>query len=256
MKMRAVYQEKQQRWQAFRDAERQRRLDKAKQEEMNRLNGIIAESRARREYTLSKFQHTLTVRNYHQAAITIQRAFRRQRLIRCAKAKLSDMQEARRTRTIERAARVVQRSWRRYQQDKLYRALHFRSIMTGPVVALGTRTISPPGLHSYQRGTSITGKNQNLQNKRFCQLQGGCQNIIGGPRGQLMPPPAPLLSTLLFYLGFHCIIVGYCKAGSRGGSGGSNPRFMFQIILQCMGDVCRAFVKAHPRRHLYVCGQL
>ena len=36
------------------------------------------------------------------------------------------------------------------------------------------------------------------------------------------------------------------RAGS--GSGGSNPPFTFQIISQCIDDVCCAFVRAHLRR--------
>ena len=50
MKMREIYEEKQKRWQEFREAERQRRIDKANQEELDRLAGILACSRARREY--------------------------------------------------------------------------------------------------------------------------------------------------------------------------------------------------------------
>lgn len=156
--MRVVYQEKQERWQAFRDAEKQRRLDKAREQEMNRLNSIIAESRARREYTHSKFHHTLTVRSYHHAALTIQRAYRRVRLIRAAEAKLASVQLLRRNQARERAARVIQRRWRVHQQDTLYRAMHFVSIMTDPVVAVGQRVQSPPGeCRSYEKGTSTTG---------------------------------------------------------------------------------------------------
>jgi hypothetical protein len=76
MKMRLVYEEKQREWEAFRAAESQRRIDKARQAELDRLAGIMAQSRARREYTQSKFRQTLSVRSHHQAATVIQRAFR------------------------------------------------------------------------------------------------------------------------------------------------------------------------------------
>lgn len=167
MKMRAIYQEKQRRWQEFREAERQRRIDKASKQEMNHLNSIIAESKARREYTNSKFHRTLAVRSYHQAALVIQRAYRRMRLSNAVKSKLSRQQRDLRRRARERAARIIQRTWRDYRQNKLYKALHFMSIMTGPVIAVGRRTESPPpaGIQSYEKGISITG---NLNSSRYC----------------------------------------------------------------------------------------
>lgn len=157
MKMRAIYQEKQKRWQMFRDAEQQRRVDRANEQEMNRLNTIIAESRARRKYTNSKFHHSLTVRSYHQAALTIQRAYRRMKLRRAVEAKLDQQLGVIRNKIRERAAQVIQTAWKTYQQHVLYKALYFTSIMTGPVVAISRRTQSPPGVHSYERGISITG---------------------------------------------------------------------------------------------------
>ena len=157
MKMRAIYEDKQRRWKEFRDAERQRRIDKANQQEMNRLNAIIAESRARREYTNSKFQRTLTIRSYHQAALVIQRAFRRTRFSRAAKAMLIQQEEELVRRRREKAAIAIQKWLRLHQLHKLYKATHFRSIMTGPVVAVGRREGSPPPLHSYERETAITG---------------------------------------------------------------------------------------------------
>ena len=41
-------------------------------------------------------------------------------------------------------------------------------------------------------------------------------------------------------MGIIIIVAIAMQAGSRGGSGGSNPPFKFQIILQCMDDVCCA----------------
>lgn len=157
MKMRAIYLEKQKRWQHFREAENQRRMDKARVKEMDRLNDIIEQSRARREYSNSKFQQTLNVRSHHHAAVVIQRAFRRVRRDRVARARVSREEAALVRREMERAALVIQRSWRLFRQQKLFKAMHFRSIMAGPVIAVGKRLPSPPGVHSYERGISITG---------------------------------------------------------------------------------------------------
>lgn len=159
MKMRAIYQEKQQRWQQFREAENQCRMDKAKVKEINRLNKIIEDSRARREYTNSKFHQTLSVRSHHQASLIIQRAYRRMRRKRAARTRMLWQEAALVRRGRERAALVIQRAWRLHQQQKLFKAMHFMSIMAGPVIAVGPgrRAPSPPGVHSYERGISITG---------------------------------------------------------------------------------------------------
>ena len=157
MQMRLLYQEKQRKWYEFREAERQRRIIKADKEEMNRLNKIIADSKARREYHTSKFHHTLTVRSHYHAAITIQRAFKKMKLTRAINAKQSQMMENIRKRTRERAAQVIQMAWRRYQKHKIYRATNFVSIITGPVIDLGQRKGGPSGIHSYERAISITG---------------------------------------------------------------------------------------------------
>lgn len=158
MKMRAMYEDKQRRWQEFRDAEKQRRIDKANQLELDRLNAIIAESRARRAYTNSKFERTLTIRSYHQAALVIQRAFRRTRFVRAARAKLAQQERELARRWRERAVIVVQRWWRKIQLHRAYKATHFQSIMTGPVIAMRRkgRGTSPP-VHSYEREIAITG---------------------------------------------------------------------------------------------------
>ncbi len=188
MKMRALYEDKQRRWKEFRDAERQCRIDKANQQETNRLNAIIAESRARREYTNSKFQHSLTVRSYHQAALVIQRAFRRTRHSRAMKARLAQRQAEKVRRRREKAAIAIQRWWRRHQLQTLYKALHFRSIMTGPVVAVGKREGSPPQLHSYEREIAITGTTSylNTPSGLACvPLARGMASSLGGGGGAL-----------------------------------------------------------------------
>ena len=157
MQMRAIYQEKQRRWQTFREAERQRRIDKAHQEEMNRLNDIIAESKARREYSNFKFQHSLIVRSHHEAALTIQRAYRRIKQIQSDKAKWCEQVDAVCEKVRERAARLIQKTWRHYHHHQLYKAMHYVPVMTGPVITFGKRVESPPRLQSYARQISITG---------------------------------------------------------------------------------------------------
>lgn len=158
MKMRVIYEEKQKKWVEFRAAEAQRRTDKANVKEINHLNGIIQDSRARREYAHSKFQQSLSVRSYHQAALVIQRAYRRMVESRARRAHTLRQQRAMVEREGERAALASQRFWRHHQQQKLYKGMHFMSIMSGPVVAVSRRVESPPGVRSYQRGISITGK--------------------------------------------------------------------------------------------------
>lgn len=161
MKMRDIYYEKQKRWHEFREAERQRRIDKANQDELDYYAGVIAESQARREYATSQFKHMTTVRSHHQAAMTIQRAFRQMKVRRKWLRIIADREELVRRRREERAARVIQRAWRLYKQYRLYLALNFKSVLTSPVVMSGMRQQSPDAVrsvtHSYERSISITG---------------------------------------------------------------------------------------------------
>ena len=162
MKMREIYEEKQRWWEEFRAAEAQRRVDKARQAELDRLAQIMAESRARREYTQSKFQQTLSVRSHHHAAIVIQRAFREMKTRRWWQERVQMRLRQERRRRQHRAAVRIQRSWRLYQQRKIYQAMHFKAIYTSPVVALPHPALEgSPGLMyegpSYKRDISITG---------------------------------------------------------------------------------------------------
>ena len=164
MKMREIYEEKQKCWQKFREAERQRRIDKANQEELDRLAGILACSRARREYSHAKFQQTNTIRLYYDAAVVIQRAFRQSKSRRLGLREQTLKEEAQQRRMKNRAARIIQRAWRSYKQYRLYQALHFKSIMTSPVISLPARPKIPSPPHarmecvpSYGRPISITG---------------------------------------------------------------------------------------------------
>ena len=162
MKMREIYEEKQRRWEAFRAAEERRRIDKARQAEFDRLTGVIAQSRARREYTRAMFSQSLCVRSHHHAAIIIQRAFRAIQTQRWWRERVRARLETERKVRLNNAARKIQRTWRKYWQYKMYKATHFKSVLTSQVVSvsdpktLGSREGDP----SYKRGISITGKMQ------------------------------------------------------------------------------------------------
>ena len=162
MKMRDRYCEKQRRWHEFRAAERQRRIDKANQEELDYFAGVIADSQARRHYSTLKFKYTTTVRSYHQAAVIIQRAFRRMKVRKSWQRKVAEREEKVRRKREERAARLIQKAWRLYKQYQLYQALNFKSVLTSPVITLSRRQQSgntaASGVHTYEQGISITGE--------------------------------------------------------------------------------------------------
>ena len=162
MKMRDRYCEKQRRWHEFRAAERQRRIDKANQEELDYFAGVIADSQARRHYFTLKFQYTTTVRSYHQAAVTIQRAFRRMKVRKSWQRKVAEKEERARRKREERAARVIQKAWRLYKQYQLYQTLNFKSVLTSPVITLNRRqqsgNMAASGVHTYEQAISITGE--------------------------------------------------------------------------------------------------
>ena len=162
MRMREIYAEKQKCWEQFREAEKQRRIDNANQEELDRLADILSRSRARKQYTQSKIQQTLAVRSHYDAALIIQRAFRRMKQVRLqCQWKAMEEESVKRMRQ-KRAALVIQRAWRRYVQKKLFEALNFRSILTSPVVSLRAPHSLPlnqlKGVQSYQKGIFITGR--------------------------------------------------------------------------------------------------
>ena len=159
MKMREMDEKRQLQWQAFREAEDQRRKDKADAQELSKLRGIIEDSRAKRDYT-SKLQHRMTVRSHFRAAVIIQRAYRRTRKERLEKLDEKLIQARLRWRKETRAARVIQRAWYSYRERKMYKAQHFVSVMSEPVLDIGRRRDLSVGrrLPAYQRGISITGK--------------------------------------------------------------------------------------------------
>ena len=164
MKMRDRYYEKQKRWHEFREAERQRRIDKAHQEELDYYACVIAESQARRHYATSKFKYTATVRSYHHAAVTIQKAFRRMKVRQSWLERVAKKEEMMRRKREERAARVIQKAWRLYRQYQLYQALNFKSVLTSPVIALSGRHQNATTC-TYEQDISITGEHISLLKK-------------------------------------------------------------------------------------------
>ena len=157
MKMRDMYFERQRRWHEFRAAERQRRIDKACQEELDYYGGVIADSQARKRYATTKFHYMTTVRAHHQAAVTIQRAFRRMKVRKAWLKKVAEREERLKRVREAWAARVIQRAWRMYKQYRLYVALNFKSVMTSPVITLNKRQPSSAAMSTYEQSTSITG---------------------------------------------------------------------------------------------------
>ena len=162
LKMRDMFVEKQKQWAQFREAERQRRIDKANQEELHHLAAVLASSRVRHELTKAKFHQTLTVRSHYDAALIIQRAYRKmkkqRKLLRVRETVITTMRKKKEN----GAAIIIQRAWRRYRQLKLYEFLHFKSIPTGPVLSSlrshpQSVAISGSVQPLYQKGTSITG---------------------------------------------------------------------------------------------------
>ena len=158
MKMREIYEEKQKRWEEFRAAERQRRIDKAKKAELDRLAIVLSQSKARREYTQIKFLQVRSVRTHYQAAVVIQRAFRAMRLRKSWQRKAKVWIESEKKWQENKAAIVIQRAWRHYQQYRIYQATYFRAVYTSPVVPIPKKHSQNNQVPSYKKNTSITGK--------------------------------------------------------------------------------------------------
>lgn len=160
LKMRDMYREKQKQWAQFREAEQQRRTDKANQEELDRLAAILAHSQAKHEFTKEKFHQTLTVRSFFDAALIIQGAYRRMKARRNMLKEIEMKQAMLRRQMENRAAVVIQRAWQRYKTQKLYEFFHYKPIPTGPVIS-SLRGCPLPSISgctfAYQKSTSITG---------------------------------------------------------------------------------------------------
>lgn len=161
LRMRELYLEKQKRWEEFRKAEHQRRINKAKKEELDRYALIVAKSKARRNYTTVMFHQTQTVRSHNEAAVTIQRAFRRMKLHQSLADRQAFRERKQKRKIEEKAVRKIQKAWREYQQYKLYQALNYKRITTSPIIALRRQSKhtlkEEKDICSYQKDISITG---------------------------------------------------------------------------------------------------
>ena len=162
LQMREVYIEKQKNWKLFRQAEKQRRIDKAHQEKMDYMNGVLKGKQERREHFEEHFQHTANIRSHFQAASLIQRTYRQYRE---RKSWWKRMEEARFTRNRVKemlAASIIQNTWRRYNKWKRFEATHMYSVYTSPVVQLAKRPLpsqlmSSKETKSYERSTITSG---------------------------------------------------------------------------------------------------
>ena len=159
LKLREIQQKTQEEWLAFREAERQRRIDKAKKLEADRLAAILAESKARREYHNSKYSQTFTVRSHFVAAAAIQKWYK------MMKRKKQSMKQQEATRIAyeakrrNRAAVIIQKWWKKICLLRQYHALLYRPISTSPVILTYRQSHSSTSQQSnYLRKTSITGE--------------------------------------------------------------------------------------------------
>lgn len=158
LKMREIEQKTQEQWVAFREAERQRRIDKANKMEANRLAAILAESKARREYHNTKYSQTITIRSHFTAAIAIQKWYkktqrRKQLLQQQAAARVAYEAERR-----NRAAVIIQKWWKKICLLRQFHALLYRPVSTSPVILPYRQSHSSTNQISYLRKTSVTGE--------------------------------------------------------------------------------------------------
>ena len=162
LQMRKMHIQKQENWKKFREAEQQRRIDKAYQEKMDYMNGILKEKQERRQHFIEHFQYTNSVRSHFQAASVIQRSYKRYRerinwwkRVKCAR-------DVRDKVKVTFAASVIQNSWRRYKKWKQFETTYMCSVRTDPVVQLSKRPMLPKlsskETKSYERSTMTSGK--------------------------------------------------------------------------------------------------
>ena len=157
LKMRDLYTLQQKRWEEFREGERQRRKEKARHQELDRLAGILSESAARRRFYQEQFEYTTVVRSHDYAAVVIQRAYQSFKL-REQQLRVKQEEEKRReSLRRNRAARIIQQAWRKYSDWKLYLARNYKYIKAGPVVKLESHLGPPTHWKSYERGTIVSG---------------------------------------------------------------------------------------------------
>ena len=162
LKMREIQQKTQEQWVAFREAERQRRIEKANKIEADRLAAILAESKARREYHSTKYSQTITIRSHFTAAKAIQRWYKKMK----RRKQLRQQQEATRityeAERLNRAAVIIQKWWKKILLLRKFHALLYRPISTSPVILPHRKSHSSINQRSYLRKTSVTGEVEEL----------------------------------------------------------------------------------------------
>ena len=157
LKMREVQQKMQTEWAAFREAERKRRIDKANKQEADRLAGILADSKARRNYHNTKYLQTNTIRSYIMAVVAIQKWYKKTKKNKRLRQQQQAEQIANEAERKNRAAIIIQKQWKKYCLLKQYHAQHYRPIATNPVILPDRQTLSSTEQRSYLRKTSVTG---------------------------------------------------------------------------------------------------
>lgn len=164
MKMRERYIKEQKEWESFRLSEKQRRIEKAYQEEQSQLMTIIENSKQRRKYFEEKFKYTITIQCYHQAAVVIQRAYRKARTRRERKKREEEIEKRRQKLLDMQAACVIQHSWRRYKDWKRFEADHLDSIITSPVVIMPKHHLPlVPIAQLYERSTIVSSRSNDVE---------------------------------------------------------------------------------------------
>ncbi len=160
LKMRELYLEKQRNWELFRQAENQRRIDKAHREKMDYLNGVLQGKYERRQYFIEQFQYTASVRSHCHAAIIIQRCYRKYRWRRDGWRKMAEARHIRERAKECFAASVIQNAWKKYKEWKKFEKTYMCPIYTSPIVRINERPlpeINGKGLKSYERSTLTSG---------------------------------------------------------------------------------------------------
>ena len=158
LRMREIYVKRQQEWEEFRKAEKQRRLEKAHEEKLQQMNGILKDSQARRHFIHQHFHYSSTVRSHHQAAVTIQRAYREAKRHETWWKRQQEAKDKRKRARKTFAALVIQNAWRRYKEWKKFESAYLCPIYTSPVVHLThPMQINDKDQRSYERSTLASG---------------------------------------------------------------------------------------------------
>ena len=169
LKMREIQQKAQEQWAAFREAERQRRIEKANKLEADRLAAILAESKARREYHSTKYSQTITIRSHFTAAKAIQRWYKKTK----RRKQLRQQQEAARisyeAERQNRAAVIIQKWWKKILLLRQFHTMLYRPVSTSPVILPHRKSHSSINQQSYLRKTSVTGEVEELCNTVYCK---------------------------------------------------------------------------------------